>query len=114
MRGVWMLDCRVCDTGSIVYTAYLLIDITEGSSKRARSLLNSHIWEAQILPKCHNIIQRRISCWWDILERKGASNSKTSLLQVLILPNPPNSVNLCVVVPKVRVRRRAAKVEIPS
>jgi hypothetical protein len=32
----------------------------------------------------------------------------------LILPNPPNSVNLCVVVPKVRVRRRAAKVEIPS
>lgn len=94
----------------IVYAADLLIDVTKWPSKRARSLSNRHIRKAQVFTKCHNIVECRIPCRWDILKSKRAGDSEAPLLQVLILPNPPSSVNLCVVVPEVGVRWRVVEI----
>jgi hypothetical protein len=84
----------------------LLVNIAERSCKRTGSILDSNVREPDVITKSHNIVQRRIPRRWLVLKRQSASNGVASVLQVLVLPCPPDTINLRMMVPKVGVGRR--------
>jgi hypothetical protein len=79
----------------------LYVDVAEWTSGCAHKIPDRGI--RSINTNADNIIKRSVSARWVVLEGDGTTNSVLSVLDVLVLPNPPGPVNLSVVEEEDRV-----------
>jgi hypothetical protein len=77
------------------------VDIAEWTSGGASKLSDSDI--GSVNTNADKIIKCSISARWVIVESDGTTNSVLSVLDVLVLPDPPGSVDLSVVKEEDRV-----------
>ena len=82
---------------------YLHIDIAERPTKRAHRILNRNIPKRILKHRTQRqrIIQRTLPTRRVVLERDSTINRISPVLEILVLPDPPSSVNLGVVLPEV-------------
>ena len=88
----------------------LLINITKRPRQRTSRVADRNVPEPQIVSHGHLIVQCRIPRWRNILKRQRARDRPPPVLQILVLPCPPHSINLRMVKPKVRIRRGVVEV----
>jgi hypothetical protein len=76
----------------------LNIDVAEGTCESAHRLrnLNAGIVDTQV----DDVLQSSASAGRVVVQGDGAGDGVLAVLQVLVLPNPPGAVDLCVVEPE--------------
>jgi hypothetical protein len=77
------------------YTSYLNIDVAERTSESVHRIrdLNARSIDTQI----DIILQSAISAGWGVVQCDCSGNGVLSVLEILVLPDPPCAVDLCVV-----------------
>ena len=81
------------------YTSYLHIDIAERTTKRAHRIRNRNILKRTLKHRAQRqrIIQRTVATRRGVIERDSTANRIPPILEILVLPNPPRAIDLCVV-----------------
>lgn len=75
----------------------LRIDVAEGTAQRAQRRSDRNI--PSIDSEVYGILNRSVSAWRIVVKGDGASNGILAVGQVLVLPDPPCTVDLGVVEP---------------
>ena len=80
----------------------LYIDVAERSTKSGHGTCNGNAHRL-VYAQLKKILESCVATYWVVVERDGASNGVLPVLQVLVLPDPPYTIDLCVVQEKVWV-----------
>lgn len=84
------------------------VNIAELVADRAHSIADPH--GRRVDTKIYKIVQCGVGGWGEVEDGVRAGNGVLTLLQVLILPDPPGAINLSVVQEEVGVAWRRVKV----
>jgi hypothetical protein len=84
------------------------VDIAELVASCAHSISNPD--RRRVDTKVDKIVKRGVSRWGEVENGVCTSNSVLAILQVLVLPDPPSSIDLSVVQEEVWVTRRGIEV----
>jgi len=84
---------------TLCYTSYLHIDIAERPTKRAHRIPNRNILKRTLKHRAQSqrIIQRAITTRRSVIERNSTANRISPVIEILVLPDPPRAIDLCVV-----------------
>jgi hypothetical protein len=80
----------------------LLVNVTELPGSRAHGISDRDAFRC-IHTKLNDVVESSVAAGWVIVQCNSARESVRSLLYVQILPDPPYSIDLCVVQEEVRV-----------
>lgn len=75
--------------------AHLDVDVAEGSSKCGHGVLDLHgrCVDAEV----DVVLQSAVATRWAVVKRDGSRDGGQSSREILVLPDPPRAVDLCVV-----------------
>lgn len=108
--GVDILDALNITIWTFIMATYLDINIAVLATHARYVVLNgtSIAKNAQI----NSVIDRRIVAWRNVQHRSCSSNLESALCRLLVLPNPPHSVDVAVVEPEERLIRAVVELKV--
>lgn len=107
IRHVYLQECaslataqrRICQASSVIKRSHLSVDVAERTSKGVHGVTLGDVGELSLkhLTKGQGVVEGTVAAGRHIQEGDGVRDGVLAVLDVLVLPDPPDAIDLTMV-----------------